>query len=142
MSRYRIEVNQRAFEVTLLQRTHNSVQFSVNGREYQVSIAPHSLPVAVQPAAAATAVPAPSPRQAQSASDGRSIVAPMPGIVLRVPVKVGEELSPGQVAVVIEAMKMENNIAAPSRARVKEILVQEGAEVDGRQALIQLEPLA
>ena len=67
------------------------------------------------------------------------LIAPMPGMVVRVNVQVGEQVVPGQGLVVIEAMKMENELRATSAARVKSVLAQPGAAVDKGALLIELE---
>lgn len=72
-------------------------------------------------------------------NDGGNIVSPMPGKVLKVNVKEGEAVTKGQVLMVVEAMKMENNILSSKDAIVEKLLVKEGQMVDGSQKLMQLE---
>ncbi len=68
------------------------------------------------------------------------IVSPMPGKVLDVLVREGEEVTAGQPLVMLEAMKMEQALAAPQRARVRRIVVTPGQKVGPGQALVELEP--
>ena len=68
-----------------------------------------------------------------------SLVAPMPGNVLRVLVAVGDTVTAGQPLVVVEAMKMEHQITAPADGTVEEVLVAPGEQVDTGQVLLQLE---
>jgi|CXWL01.1.fsa_nt_gi acetyl/propionyl-CoA carboxylase alpha subunit len=68
-----------------------------------------------------------------------SLVAPMPGSVVRVLVNVGDIVEPGQAIVTIEAMKMEHQIVAPAAGRVAEICVQAGQQLDTGQALVRVE---
>ena len=68
----------------------------------------------------------------------QSVKAPMPGTVLAVRVKDGEAVIAGQVVVVLEAMKMENNVAAPGPGTVAKILVGAGQQVQRNQTLIEL----
>ena len=78
--------------------------------------------------------------QADSAptpTDG-NIRAPMPGIVVSIAVKEGDEISAGDTILVMEAMKMENNITATSSGTVKKIHVQAGEEVSNNQLLVEL----
>ena len=70
------------------------------------------------------------------------IISPMPGKVVSIPVKVGDRLAAGDIAVVLEAMKMQSNYKVTSDCRIKEILVQEGDSITGEQTLITLEPIA
>jgi acetyl/propionyl-CoA carboxylase alpha subunit len=67
------------------------------------------------------------------------IVAPMPGKIVKIPVQKGDRLSAGDIAVVIEAMKMQSNYKVTSDCIVKDILVNEGDSVNANQVLIQLE---
>jgi biotin carboxyl carrier protein len=63
----------------------------------------------------------------------------MPGKVVKINVKEGEEVKEGTIMIVVEAMKMENNIVASGMAKVKKILVAEGQMVDNKMQLIELE---
>ena len=74
----------------------------------------------------------------ESANDKSLLVSPMPGKVVKINVKEGDEVEKGTVMIVVEAMKMENNITATSKAKVKKILVVEGEMVDNKKQLIEL----
>lgn len=87
-----------------------------------------------QPAAAAAA-PAPAP---QPAAGANCVVAPLPGTVTEVLVKVGDKVSAGQNVLKLEAMKMENCITAESAGTVKAVRVQKGAQVQGGDVLIEM----
>ncbi len=67
------------------------------------------------------------------------IVSPMPGKVVKIPVKVGDQLEAGDIAVVIEAMKMQSNYKVNSPCVVKEILVNEGDAVASNQTILTLD---
>ncbi len=67
------------------------------------------------------------------------ITAPMPGKVVSIPVGVGDELRAGDIAIVLEAMKMQSNYKVSADCRVKAILVAEGDAVQDNQTLIELE---
>ena len=69
----------------------------------------------------------------------RSITAPMPGKVTRHLVRVGDEVEAGDGVIVLEAMKMENELKAPSAGAVKEIMVPEGTVVKGGDILVVIE---
>ncbi|WP_292267869.1 acetyl-CoA carboxylase biotin carboxyl carrier protein subunit [Butyricimonas sp.] len=67
------------------------------------------------------------------------IVAPMPGKVVKIPVRAGDRLAAGDIAVVLEAMKMQSNYKVNADCRVKEVLVTEGDSVTGNQVLVVLD---
>ena len=80
-------------------------------------------------AVAAAPAAAPAPVAAAPAA-GTPVVAPMPGTILKVAVNVGDSVAEGQLLVVLEAMKMENEIFAPCAGKVAQILVSKGSSVD------------
>ena len=106
---------------------------TVNGKAYDVAVeevggsAPAAAPVSA-PAAAPAAAPAPAP--APAAGNGTPVKAPMPGNILDVKVNVGDTVSVGQVIVVLEAMKMENDIVANAAGKVTSITVKKGDTVN------------
>lgn len=124
----------------------------VNGNEYEVGIeelqqsgaaAPAKPAPAQQTAAAAPAAkptPSPKPQAAKPAvtAAGGAISAPMPGTVLRVEVTVGATVSKGQTLLVLEAMKMENEIMAPQDGTVTELNVSQGVSVNAGDTLVVL----
>jgi len=74
-----------------------------------------------------------------SVDEGKNIIAPIPGRVYKINVKVGDEIKKGDVALVIDAMKMENNIASKKDAKIKAILIEQDQMVEAGTALIELE---
>ena len=75
----------------------------------------------------------------ESVNDKSKLVSPMPGKVVKINVKEGDEVKEGMIMMVVEAMKMENNIVAAGKAKVKRIFVEEGQMVDNKMQLIELE---
>ncbi len=73
------------------------------------------------------------------ASVVNDIKAPMPGLILKVQVKEGQEVKKGDYLLVLEAMKMENTLSAPRDGVVKTVAVEKGAKVDKNQLLIEME---
>ena len=119
---------------------------TLNGKTYEVEVEEtDAVIVNVSDAApvvppAAPAHPAPvafaAPAAPAAAADGVKVLAPMPGTILAMNVAVGQAVKAGEVLLVLEAMKMENEITAPSDGIVKQILVQKGATVDTDAALV------
>ncbi|MEG2633698.1 MAG: biotin/lipoyl-containing protein, partial [Oscillospiraceae bacterium] len=69
-------------------------------------------------------------------ADGKKVTAPMPGNILDVPVKVGDKIEDGQKLVVLEAMKMENDISAPCAGTVTAVCVAKGDVVETGATLV------
>ena len=127
---------------------------TLNGRTYEVeveagkamlldeyeAIVPTAAPVAA-PAAAPAPVAAPAAAPAPAAAApvaGDAVTAPMPGNILKVNVTAGQAGKEGDVLVVLEAMKMENEILAPKACTVKQVLVSKGSTVDTGATLVVL----
>jgi len=77
--------------------------------------------------------------RAGTASGAAKVQAPMPGLVVQIPVAVGDTVEVGQTVIVLEAMKMENDLAAPIAGTVKELKVHKGDTVDNGQVLATIE---
>ena len=101
---------------------------NVNGTEYKVAIELISEEEAkAAPAAKPAAAPAPAPA---ATGEGEAQSCPMPGTILDVKVKVGDAVKKGQVLMILEAMKMENEIMAGCDGTVTSINVQNGQSVE------------
>ncbi len=116
---------------------------NVNGNSYEVEVeevgAATSAPAAVAPApvaAAPKAAPAAAPK-AQAVAGGTPVKAPMPGNVLDIKVSNGQAVKEGDLVVVLEAMKMENEIFAPCDGTVT-VVASKGATVNTGDVLISI----
>jgi pyruvate carboxylase subunit B len=78
---------------------------------------------------------------AVAAHGPRPIVAPMPGMVVKVEVAEGDVVREGQGVVIVEAMKMENELRAAGAGRVRRVHVSRGQAVEKDQVLVELEPV-
>jgi biotin carboxyl carrier protein len=115
---------------------------TINGRRYPIFGVRRkdSILVAIGPASFEFKLAETSSRRRARGLAAPTIVAPMPGKVLKVLVKDGDLVDPGQPLVVIEAMKMETTLAAESAAVVKHVRVEAGQMVDHGAVLIELSP--
>ena len=84
----------------------------------------------------APAAPAPAAAPAAATADGTPVTAPLPGNVLSIKVSQGAAVKEGDVLLLIEAMKMENEVAAPCDGTVKQIVVSQGQMVSTGDTLI------
>ena len=115
---------------------------TVNGVAYSVSVeetAAGAAPVAAAPAAPKAApAPAAAPKAAAGAAGAVSVKAPMPGNILDVKVKAGASVKAGDVLVILEAMKMENEILAPQDGTVASVNVNKGDTVNSGDVLVSM----
>lgn len=134
MATYKVIVNGSEFAVKLLQRQGSLVEFSVADEVYRVDVQQCiELSEKFSGQAAATG----SVSQVRSRGDG-SVTAPMPGIIVSLPVRDGQPVKSGDTVAVIEAMKMENNIRAPRDGKVQGIAVTGGQEVNNGTVLMTI----
>jgi biotin carboxyl carrier protein len=135
MKKFNITVNGKSYEVDVEEIGGNSAPTPVRRQE----AAPVMQAAPVQqssPSPAPAAAPAPSPAPAASVTGGETINSPMPGTILDIKVNVGDTVSNGTVLVILEAMKMENEIMAPSAGKVLSINVTKGASVNSGDVLV------
>ena len=119
---------------------------TVNGTPYNVTVEDangSAAPVAAAPAPAAapTSAPAPAPAAAPAApatAGSVSVDAPMPGNILDIKVSNGASVKAGDVLLILEAMKMENEIVAPQDGTVASVNVNKGDTVEAGQTLVSL----
>lgn len=129
--KYQVKVDGKVFEVEVEK---------VGGAPKSLSMADFGQPAAPAAPAAPQAAPAPKaePAPAPAASgSGENVVAPMPGNILKVLVNDGDQVSAGDVVVILEAMKMENEIVAPAAGKIS-MKVKVGETVDTDQVIAEL----
>ena len=124
--KYNVTLNGKIYEVDVTET--DAVVTGITQVPVAVA-APAVAPVAVAPVAAPEA-PAEAPAVAPVSADGTQVKAPMPGTILAVKKNVGEAVKAGDVIVVLEAMKMENDIVAPCDGTVKSINAPKGSTVN------------
>lgn len=117
MKKYRVNVNGTNYEIELELVDENEIKSSVTS-------APAAAPVAP---AASTPAPAPA---APAPAGGEKIESPMPGTILSVNVAAGDSITKGQVLMILEAMKMENEIMSPIDGKVISVNTSKGATVE------------
>ena len=134
MKTYKMKINGNEYEVAIQDVNGQNVEVEVNGMAYTVELdqparAERPKPVITRPTApAATAVTPSASQQNEVHADGAT-KSPLPGTILSINVIIGQQVKAGDVAIVLEAMKMENNINCGRDGVVKAIYVQKGDNV-------------
>ena len=130
--KYKVTLNNRTYEVEVEEGKAMLVD------EYEAYAPAAPAPVAAAPVAAAPAAApaAPAAPAGAALAAGEVVKSPMPGNILKVNVSQGQAVKAGDVLVVLEAMKMENEIMAPRDGSVAQVVVSKGAVVDTGAALV------
>ena len=121
-------------------------KITLNGKTYEMEVEAidGSMPVAAPkatpaPVAAPKAAPAPAAAPVASSSAAGAVNSPMPGTILKVNKNVGDTVAAGEAVVVLEAMKMENDIPAGKAGVIKSIAVAQGQAVAAGEFLFEVE---
>ena len=143
MKEYKYTINGNKYDVAINEVNDTTAKVTVNGEEYTVEWekpVEEKPVVKVQPVAAKpTAAKAPAAQPAAAAAvSGHAIKTPLPGVIIDVKVNVGDTVAKGQTVVILEAMKMENNINADREGKVTAIQVAKGDTVADGAVLVVL----
>jgi glutaconyl-CoA/methylmalonyl-CoA decarboxylase subunit gamma len=155
MNEYVLTINQKEYRAEVGEINAEYAQISVNGKEFRVDLKqlalsklmPVAAPVAearptaplAPPAPGVAPAPAAPPAAAASTGEASSLVkAPLPGLIIDVKVREGEKVKAGQNIIVMEAMKMENQIQATTDGTVKKIFVKKGDNVAEGNAMVEI----
>ena len=138
MKEYKYTIDGKEYKVAIGDIEENVAHVTVNGEEFKVEMEPEAEPekkkvVLGQPVESTdeTATPA--------ANVNTAVKAPLPGTITSINVAVGDEVSAGDTVVVLEAMKMQNNIEAEKSGKVTAICVKQGQAVLEEDALVVIE---
>ncbi len=116
-----------------------NLKITVNGVTYDVQVEEVGESASAAPVQAPVQARAAAPKKASPAvSGGTPVAAPMPGTILDIRVSAGQSVKAGDVLVILEAMKMENEIKAPSDGTVTSVAVQKGEGVDTGATLVTI----
>lgn len=143
MKQYKYRIENQDFDVTIKSLRGQKAEVLVNGMAFEVDMLSSELTEEQLPemvaaengAQTAVAAPAAKSEEAapaaapQGAGEGKAVNAPLPGVVTKVLVSVGQAVKKGETVVVLEAMKMENNITAECDGTVSGVAVKAGDSV-------------
>lgn len=142
MKEYKYTIDGKEYKVAIGDIVENVADVTVNGEQYKVEMEPEKEPEKPKPVVRPVApVPAPASSGASkaSANSQNAVKAPLPGVITEVKVAVGDSVSEGDTVVVLEAMKMANNLDAEKGGKVTAILVQPGQSVMEGDPLVVIE---
>lgn len=142
MKEYKYTINGNQYEVVINDVNETTANVTVNGEQFNVEWEKpkeEKPAVKVQPVAKPAAKPSPAAAPAAAPVSGNAVKTPLPGVIIDVKVNVGDMVKKGDTVVVLEAMKMENNINADRDGKVVAIHVAKGDTVADGAALVVLE---
>ncbi len=160
MKQYRYTINGHPYEVTIHSADEEKAEVEVNGHRYSVRLSDETVSEPAKRTSKRIPTPTPEPEPAVAASEapapvtpeerpetsapqsqpkrpagGREVIAPLPGLIREVLVAEGDQVKKGQKIMVLEAMKMENEINADSDGTITSLLVAKGDSVQGGDPL-------
>lgn len=138
MKDYKFKINGQDYAASVEEQDNGTLNVTVNGKTYQVELpekAHHCTRPMVRPAVSAAAG-APAVARPAAAAPG-NVVAPLPGTITSVKVKKGQKVKKGDVLLVMEAMKMANDITAEADGTIKNVCVSQGQSVNQGMILIE-----
>lgn len=143
MKEYKYTINGNKYEVAINSINDNIANVVVNGEEYEVQMEKEPEPVkkkvVVRPVAQPEAETASAPTSTYKVDLNNAVKSPLPGVITEIKVKVGDEVKAGDTVVVLEAMKMANNLDAEKSGKVTAVLVKEGESVMEDTPLVVIE---
>lgn len=128
--KYKVTLNGKTYEVEVEKGK------AILLDEYEALAPAPTQPETSAPTAVAAPASAPAPAAPVNLAAGETVSAPMPGNIIRVDVKQGDTVKSGQILVILEAMKMENEIVAPKDGTVAQVVTSKGAVVDTGSPLV------
>ncbi|WP_072529939.1 biotin/lipoyl-containing protein [Bacteroides ilei] len=131
MKEYRYKINGNLYKVTVGDIEENHVRVEVNGTPYTVELEKKTSPKIKPVVRTAATTPAAPPAAAVTRPNvgGKGIKSPLPGVILEIKVKEGDTVKRGQTLLILEAMKMENDIKADRDGKVTSIKVSKGESI-------------
>lgn len=133
---YQVKINDRVFEVRIDDTRGRPILAIVDGEEFEVWPQEESRPVS---AAAKTTAQRSAAHLPTKTAGSTSVRAPIPGVIVAIAVKVGDEVAHGQELCTLEAMKMKNSIRAPQDGKIAAVHIIVGQTVKHHDVLIEFE---
>jgi len=144
MKTYKYTINGNKYEVAIGEIVDNTATLTVNGEEFKVEMEREPEPEKKKPVLGKATVSAAANQASEAPSKaaggaGSALKAPLPGVITDILVEVGQEVQAGDNVVVLEAMKMANNLQAEKSGTVKAVCVKIGQNVMEDEPLVIIE---
>lgn len=143
MKEYKYTINGNKYEVAIEGIEENIATVTVNGEQFKVEMEkepePEKKKVVVRPAAQPAQESAPASSSSANVNVNNAVKAPLPGVITEIKVAVGDEVQAGDTVIVLEAMKMANNLETEKGGKVTAVLVKEGESVMEDTPLVVIE---
>ena len=142
MKKFKFTIRGNTYEVEILKHERNHFRIDVNGTEYEVEME-KEIKTSTRPTLVRTTVPQPKTSEKKIKKDITSkafkIIAPLPGTILKIFVSEGDQVKKGDNLMIMEAMKMENNVLAEKDGTIQSIKVNVGDTVLQNDLLIEIQ---
>jgi len=142
MKNFKFKINGNEYEVAINEVVENTAHIQVNGKDYTVELekkADKPQPIVRKPKVQTVKNEPVQPKTSVSSANIKSVLSPLPGVILDVKVKEGDKVAKGTTVLVMEAMKMENNIATECEGVVSSVKVKNGQSVLQNEVLIEIQ---
>lgn len=139
MKNFTFRINENNYGVKILSHENNTIELEVNGTSYSVKMKEEIKKVKTPTLVRKPANAAIEPVKINTVPSRAKIIAPIPGVILSINVKVGDTVKENDLLLVLEAMKMENSIASEKSGVITAINVAVGQQVLQGEVMIELE---
>ena len=139
MRKYKLIINGERYQAHVIEYSANHAKLNINGQDYLVQIEDDARAAVPILGEQEKAVPLAPSLSSGFEAGGGELHAPLPGVIVSIPVKEGDEVKKGQTVMTIEAMKMESEISSPINGKIRKILVKERSLVQEGDVLLVLE---
>lgn len=139
MKNFKFKIRDNNYNVKILSHEGNNIDLEVNGTSYSVKMKEEIKKVKTPTLVRAASKRPAEPLKVNPSSSKTKIVAPIPGVVLSLEAKVGDVIKVGDRLMVLEAMKMENNIVSEKAGTITAVNVKVGQQVLQNEIMIELE---
>lgn len=139
MKNFTFKINENNYGVKIVSHEDNVIELEVNGTSYSVKMKEEVKTIKTPTLVRKPSIKSIEPINVKSTASIEKIIAPIPGVIMSINVKVGDKIKVGDVVLVLEAMKMENSITSEKSGVVSAIHVAVGQQVLQSEVMIELE---